>query len=180
MQEDPGRRYELVDGELVDLGGTMVHGIVTSRIGSLLLGHVEDADLPWFVGIGAGFKVNGYTVRLVDVSAMQLARMTGYNEDADGFPDFAPDVAVEVVAQGNEPEKVERKTAEYLALGTRAVWIADPIPRTVTIRRSGAAEQIFDIDDMLSGEPEIPGFSCAVADIFTVLDRMSPPAIQGY
>ena len=45
MPEDPGHRYELVDGELVDLGGTMVHGIVTGQVGSLLLGHVEDADL---------------------------------------------------------------------------------------------------------------------------------------
>ena len=100
MPEDPGHRYELVDGELVDLGGTMVHGVVTGRIGSLLLSHVEDADLPWFVGIAVGFKVNDFTVRLIDVSAMQLARMSGYNEDIDGFPEFAPDVAVEVVARG--------------------------------------------------------------------------------
>ena len=172
MPEDPGHRYELVDGELVDLGGTMVHGIVTGQVGSLLLGHVEDADLPWFVGVAAGFKVNDFTVRLIDVSAMQLARMSGYDEDVDGFPDFAPDVAVEVVAQGNELEKVERKTGEYLALGARAVWIVKPIPRTITIRRPGAAEQIFGPHDVLSGEPEIPGFVCPVADVFAPLDRM--------
>ena len=171
MPEDPGHRYELVDGELVDLGGSPVHGIVTGSVGSLLLGHVEETGLPWYVGVAVGFKVNDFTVRVIDVNATQLARMAGYDEDSDGFPDFAPDVAVEVVARGNELEKVERKVAEYLACGTRAAWIVEPKARSVKVRRSGTAEQVFGPDDTLSGEPEIPGFACPVADVFAALDR---------
>ena len=56
------------------------------------------------------------------------------------------------------------------------MWIADPGPRTVVIRRPGAPEQILGPDDILSGDPEISGFTCAVADIFAVLDRPGSPA----
>ena len=51
------------------------------------------------------------------------------------------------------------------------MWIADPGPRSVIVRRLGVADVVYGPDDTLIGDPEIPGFSCAVADIFAVLDH---------
>ena len=183
MAADPGRRYELVDGELVDMDGKPRHGRVTTRIGSLLQNHVIDVGLPLDVGSNTGFAMSEATLRFPDVYVTTLERMVGYDEDAPGWPRFAPDVAIEVVSASNTPAELDRKTSEYFANGTQAVWIADPGPRTVAIRRPGAREQVFGVGDILSGEPEIPGFACPVADIFVVLDRFpqstSDPAQSG-
>ena len=171
MPEDPGHRYELVDGELVDMDGAPRHGRMTRHLGSLLANYVDEARLPLDVGVCVGFQMNPHTLRFPDVHVTTWERMATYDEDAGGFPYFAPDVAIEVVSPSNTPAALARKTEEYFANGARAVWIADPADRTVRIRRPGAVELALGPSDILSGDPEIPGFSCAVADIFAVLDR---------
>ena len=171
MAEDPGHRYELVDGELVDMDGAPRHGRLTLWIGGLFMSHIAEAGLALDVGVATGFQLAPFTLRFPDVHVTSWARMAAYDEAAGGFPAFAPDVAVEVVSPSNTPEELRRKTMEYFANGTRAVWVVDPETRSVVIRRPGLPEQVLRGDDMLSGDPEIPGFACAVSDIFVVLDR---------
>ena len=178
MPEDLGHRYELVDGELVEMDGAPPHGKVTLKIGSLLADHVDDARLPMDVGVSTGFQMNPYTLRVPDVQVTTWARMAAYDEDAGGWPQFAPDVAIEVVSPSNTPAEMERKTTEYFENGAQAVWIADAGPRTVAIRRHGQPEQVFGVGDVLYGSPEIPGFTCPVADIFAVLDRRPQPKTE--
>ncbi|MYC33648.1 MAG: Uma2 family endonuclease [Chloroflexi bacterium] len=179
MAADPGHRYELVDGELFDMDGASRHGRVTVWIGSILSGCIQDNDLPFDVGVCTGFQMSPYTLRFPDVHVTRWDRMAEYDEDAGGWPRFAPDVAIEVVSPSNTPAELARKTEEYFANGAQAVWIADPVPRTVAIRRPGVAEQVFGVGETLYGEPEIPGFTCAVAEIFAVLDRMPKPGAEG-
>ena len=171
MPEDPGHRYELVDGELVDMDGNPKHSVVSTQFGRLIGNHIAEAGLPLHVGNSGGFQMNPQTLRFPDVHVTTWERMAQYDSDIGGWPKFAPDVAIEVVSPSNTPAVLGRKTEEYFANGTRTVWIADPDPRTVTVRRPNAPDQVFGIGDALSGEPEIPGFTCQVADIFAVLDR---------
>ena len=171
MPDDPGHRYELVDGELIDMDGAPRHARMTGRIFSLIDDHIERARLPLDTGVSGGFQMSPHTLRFPDVHVTTWERMGAYDEDAGGWPHFAPDVAIEVVSPSNTPAELDRKTAEYFANGARAVWIADPIPRTVTIRRPGMPDQIYRDDAILPGDPEIPGFACRVSQIFAVLDR---------
>ena len=178
MAADPGHRYELVDGELVDMDGKPRHGAVTGEIYLLLRGHIGYNSLRFDVGVNTGFQMDPFTLRFPDVHVTSWERMAGYDEGAPGWPAFAPDVAIEVVSASNTPAALDRKTAEYFAGGSRVVWIADPDPRTVKIRRPGQPERVFGSGDTLTGDPEIPGFTCPVADICAVLGRPSPPAPQ--
>ena len=175
MPDDPGHRYELVDGELNDMDGAPPHGKMIIRIGRLLGDYIDDNALPLEVGAATGFQMSPHTLRFPDVHVTTRARMAAYDEDAGGFPCFAPDVAIEVVSPSNTPAEMDRKTAEYFANGARAVWLAYPVPRTVAIRRPGMPEQILRDDAILRGDPEIPGFACRVSEIFAVLD-WPPPA----
>ena len=170
MASDPGHRYELVDGELVDMDGAPPHGNVTGEIYLLIRLHVRAAGLPLNVGVSTGFRMNPYTLRFPDVQVTTVERMAAYDASAGGWPHFAPDVAIEVVSPSNRPADLARKAAEYFANGTRAMWIADPGPRTVVIRRPGVSDVMYGAEDTLTGDPEIPGFACVVADIFAVLD----------
>ena len=171
MASDPGHRYELVDGELVDMDGAPPHGRVTGEIYLLLRLYISNAGLHLDVGVTTGFAMGGHTLRFPDVQVTRWERMAEYDEEAGGWPRFAPDVAIEVVSPSNTPSELNRKATEYFANGATAMWIADPGPRTVVVRRPGVDDEVFGPEDTLPGDPEIPGFSCAVADIFAVLDR---------
>ena len=172
MAADPGRRYELVDGELVDMDGAPRHGRMTLWIGGLFRDYIDAAGLPLDVGVCTGFQIDPYTLRFPDVHVTSWERMAAYDADAGGFPAFAPDVAIEVVSPSNTPAALARKTEEYFANGTQAVWIAYPDSRTVSIRRPGQPERVFGVGDILTGDPEIPGFACPVADIFARAGRL--------
>ena len=176
MPDDPGHRYELVDGELIDMDGAPRHGKVAVEIAWFLRTHIKRAGLPLDVGTSTGFQMSPHTLRFPDVHVTTWARMAAYDEDAGGWPHFAPDVAIEVVSPSNTPSELDCKTAEYFANGARAAWLAYPIPRTVTIRRPGMPDQIYRDDAILHGDPEIPGFACRVSEIFAVLDWPPPAA----
>ena len=175
MASDPGHRYELVDGELVDMDGAPRHGRMTGHIFAIISGQLSERNLPFDVGVTTGFQMDPYTLRFPDVHVTSWERMSAYDEDAGGWPRFAPDVAIEVVSPSNTPAELARKASEYFANGTLAMWIADPVPRTVTIRRPGMEDLVFGMGETFSGEPEIPGLACLVDDIFAVLDRRPRP-----
>ena len=43
---------------------------------------------------------------------------------------IAADVAVEVISKSNPKAEIARKMTEYLAAGTRLMWVVDPKTRT--------------------------------------------------
>lgn len=80
--------------------------------------------------------------------------------------DGAPWLAVEVVELDEDMALLEELVHASLAAGVRVLWIIDPFLDTVTVHRPGAKPVLFDTDQDLSGDPELPGFRCRVADIF--------------
>ena len=79
---------------------------------------------------------------------------------------MAPDLAVEVVSPTDIQYRVIEKAVAYLNAGTRLVWIIEPVAKTVTVYRSQTDIKTFTIDDTLSGEDVVEGFSCQVAQLF--------------
>lgn len=78
----------------------------------------------------------------------------------------APDLAVEVLSPGDTAGEVSEKVEAWLAADCAAVWIVDPMLKTVTIYRSTTIVQIVTANEVLIGDPVVPGFTCAVSDIF--------------
>jgi Uma2 family endonuclease len=50
--------------------------------------------------------------------------------DEQKIPDLAPDLAVEVLSEGNTKAEMVRKVREYFEAGVRLVWLTDPKKRT--------------------------------------------------
>ena len=80
----------------------------------------------------------------------------------------APDLAVEVLSPSTTPAAMHAKVADYLAAGTRRVWVVDPETQTVTVYASLLSPLVRGEDDTLDGEDVIPGFTVRVGDIFDV------------
>jgi Uma2 family endonuclease len=84
----------------------------------------------------------------------------------EAFWPGAPDLAVEVLSPDDRTGEVNEKIEAWLAAGTSAVWLVDPKLRTVTVYQRVAAAKVYSPGDTFVGDPVIPGFTCAVDEIF--------------
>lgn len=82
----------------------------------------------------------------------------------------APYFAAEVLSPEDRMGEVEEKTKAWLDAGLKLPWIVNPKSRNVTVFRSLADVEVKAGDDVLDGEPVVPGFRCTVDDIFRPLN----------
>ena len=68
-------------------------------------------------------------VRIPDVSFTNWDRVPGRVVPDAPVPDLAPDLAVEVLSEGNTREEMERKLKEYFHSDVQLVWYIDPRKR---------------------------------------------------
>ena len=165
---DDGRRYELAAGHLVSepLPGAR-HGRVIVRIARALQTFAEREQLGEVVA-DTGFILarDPDTVRGPDVAFVARSRYDAAGDPPTAFSG-APDLAVEVVSPSNRPADMHSKVADYLAAGTRLVWIVDPDPerRTITTYETLLAPRILRADDEIDGADVLPGFRARVGDL---------------
>lgn len=85
-----------------------------------------------------------------------------------GFPYFdgPPVLAVEILSPSDTHQGVTEKIKVYQKCDVPIIWIVNPDDRTVIVYRRGSLPRLFNLQDELSCEPEMPGFRLPVADIF--------------
>ena len=57
---------------------------------------------------------------------------------------------------------------DYLAAGTPLVWVLYPRTQEIVVHTSDGLAYTLGVDDTLSAPDVLPGFSCAVAELFAV------------
>ena len=82
-----------------------------------------------------------------------------------GFPEFAPDLAVEVLSPGDRPGETLAKIGDWLDAGARLVWVIDPARRIARIYRPDGSQSTISDDEQLVGEDVLPGFACPLGAI---------------
>jgi Uma2 family endonuclease len=84
----------------------------------------------------------------------------------EGYLETIPHLMVEVVSKNDTDAEIQEKVRDYLRVGVRVVWVADPATRTVTVYRKGRKPKMLREGDTLTIEDVIPGFAMPVADVF--------------
>lgn len=165
---DDGNRYELIRGELVKMSPAgLLHGVVVDRIGRRIGNYVERHDLGRCAAAETGFRLerDADTVRAPDYAFISHRRLAGHQPSA-GYSDTIPDLVVEVVSPHDRPPAVAAKCAAWLGAGVRLLWVVEPARRAIIVRRSDGTVDGYGAGDTLSGESVLPGFACAVGDVF--------------
>jgi Uma2 family endonuclease len=165
---DDGRRHELVAGSVVsEPPASFRHGDVSAEVFRRLIEFVRDHDLGRVVSTETGFLLarDPDTVRAPDVAFVSRAKIDGAGRFTGFFPG-APDLAVEVLSPSERPADVHAKIGDYLAAGTRLVWVIDPARRQVRIHRSLLSPSVLDETETLDGGDVLQGFSVPVAGLF--------------
>jgi Uma2 family endonuclease len=165
-----GRKRELVDGgiRLSPAGGR--HGQISVELLVRIHAFVRERRLGVVFDSSTGFRIPGrqvgqQDVRSPDVSFVAAGRLPGERAPA-GFVELAPDLAVEVLSPDDRRREVLEKVGEFLDAGTRQVWVLDPEERTAAVYRSLTDVRRLGESDSLDGGDVLPGFTCALRDIF--------------
>ena len=164
-------RYELVDGEVVELSPVNdPHGAIAGYIVTAFNNYSRPRRAGWArVETGYWLHHDPDTVRGPDVS-FRLRSRSEREVPSTGFVPGAPDIAVEVISPSNTTATVARKVAEYLAAGSQRVWVVYSATRTasrrVIIHHAGGRVITYAGDDVITDEELLPGFSLPLSEIF--------------
>ncbi len=160
-------RCELVRGELIRMTPAgSEHGSIIVNITIPLGAFVSRAGLGRVFGAETGFHIghDPDTVRAPDVAFVASDRLP--SPLPKGFFPGPPDLAVEVVSPDDRDSKVLAKVQNWLDAGCRVVWLVDPRRQTVQVYQGRSQAKVLRLSDTLSGEPLLPGFLLAVAEVF--------------
>ena len=166
MPRGEGRRYELLRGVLVEKMATGdPHGDAVTRIAFYLTGYAEGNDYGVVRSGEPGYRLerDPDTVRAPDVAWIAPGRIP---PGTQGYPELAPDLAVEVKSPGNSYAELAAKAGMWLSYGSRQVWVADPERVTITVYRPYQEPLILGEDDTLEGGDLLPGFATPVWRLF--------------
>jgi len=164
-----GKRYELDEGVLVEMSPTGdIHGIVAMWIGHLIVSFVVANNLGYVTAAETGFilSTNPDIIRAPDVAFIAKAHqmpLTGR------YYTIAPDFVVEVVSPGDTANQIRRKVNQFLAAGTRLIWVVYPDERFIDVYRPGYDIRTVKIEDTLDGGDVLPGLTLPMREVFKPL-----------
>ena len=160
-----GECRELVEGEIILLTPAgWEHGEVANEIAYHLNVFVRQRQLGRVVAAETGFILarDPDTVRAPDVAFVCSERWM----QTSGFFPGAPDLAVEVVSPHDRFSDVSQKVQDWLAHGTRQVWVVDPSRRVIQVYQHDRTVTDFGEGEIIDGGDLLPGLRLAVRDCF--------------
>ena len=166
IDPEDGRRFELVDDELVERNVSFQSSRIATNVNFFLWDHVRRGRLGEMIESEMGIRLwpdEPNRTRRPDVAFLARARVP---EDDPGFLYVAPDLVVEVVSPGDAAGDVIAKAYEWLSGGVRMVWVVYPTVREVHVYRTDGQPEIFRADDTLTGEDVLPGFTINISSFF--------------
>jgi Uma2 family endonuclease len=159
-----GRKYELVKGEIKVAPAGMYHELIAAKLTIRLGIYLEAHPIGQIYTSSVGFNLPSGDLLSPDVAFVSAERLPG-GKTPEGFGNFAPDLAVEIVSPGDSLIDLEDKVDLYLQNGARMVWVINPRSRRATIYRPDQRVQVIQADEALDGGDVLPGFSCVLADV---------------
>jgi Uma2 family endonuclease len=159
-------KQELHDGRVVEMAPVGDdHGMVAGEVHAHLREWLRRRRRQLGEQVGYLRLETGYHLfrgaretRAPDVAFLSAERMP--TPRPRGIVPAVPDLAVEVLSPGEE-RRIQTKVQEYFAAGVRLVWVIRPFQDVRLYRPDAPAVRLAD-DDVLTGEPVLPGFAVAV------------------
>ena len=176
---DTVEKLELVRGEVrvtPQAGGP--HGLAGANVIFAPTTHVRQHQLGRVFGDGVGYELTRipHTVRAPDASFVRTDRLPPNGIEA-GLLKMTPDLAVEVLSPSETASSLEEKLHDYTVAGTPLIWVVDPERRAIMTEAADAPVSWLFEGDSVDGGGVIPGFTCAVAEIFHGIAR-SPAGVM--
>lgn len=162
---------ELVDGVLVEKTVSSFESIVAMILVRALGNYLDSHDLGLLLGEAGPLRILPRKMRVPDVSFIRWDRFPGGKLPKDRVYRIAPDLAVEILCEGNTPQEMELKLDEYFEAGVQMVWYIDPATRTARIYTARQQSTTIDANGLLDGGDVLPGFQLRLGELFERAER---------
>jgi Uma2 family endonuclease len=171
IQTHEKRHYELVDGVLVEkiMGApqSCITSVLARRVGTF----VEERDLGFVMLPDGPTRLLKGLVRMPDLSFVSWERMPTKEYPATPIAGVVPNLAAEVLSEGNTRGEIARKLKEYFFAGVELAWVIDPYKRTVDVYTAPDQMSTLSEKDVLKGGNVLPGFTLPVKELFARLPK---------
>jgi Uma2 family endonuclease len=161
---EEGRRWELLEGELVEIPGrTLRHQDIVYLVRLAIECYLETGQTEGLASHQVEFAVNGRSRLRPDVCVLVAEEARRPDPDRTPIPG-APDLAIEVISPTERAVDSYDKVRTYLQNGTTEVWQIFPKSRTMQIHRRESSGSIEPGQQVVS--ELLPGFTVPLASFF--------------
>jgi Uma2 family endonuclease len=171
---DDDKRYELIDGEIIEMGtSSLKHSVLGAWLIFTLMTYIQ-AHQPGGLISGADgtYRLDDDNVRVPDISYITAANLVNIPAGSV-FTPFAPDFAIEIKSPSQSTAFMRRRARQYIQAGTRLVWVIDFEDQSVLVHRPGHPIEQFAEEDVLDGGDILPGLTIRLADLFAVIANLN-------
>jgi len=160
------RLCELVEGVLVEKPMGTRESLLATLLAHFLWSFVEENELGLVLGADGALRLDLGLVRLPDICFISWDRLPEGELPREPIAGVVPDLAVEVLSEGNTRAEMERKLLDYFKAGVRLVWIIQPRTETAAAYTSPTKSRCVGKEQALDGGGVLPGFSQPLKELF--------------
>jgi len=121
------------------------------------------------------FSVNATRTWKPDIAFISYERWPKHREVAFVSPRLVvPDLAVEVISQGNLADETIYRIESYFSNGVRNVWVVYPQRYLIYCYASRTSVRILQLSDSLDGGDVLPGLKLPVESLFEDVPSEQP------
>jgi len=165
LSEEKHYRYELDHGELIEVAcasyeHNQIRGCLESSLRVFLTGRrIGEAIAE------QEFRLGQDTVRRPDVSFLR-GEVASRIDKTKSILDIVPDLVAEIVSPNDTAQQLMRKVNQFLAAGTKCVWVIYPAERKVLAYEPNDQVRVLGEKKNLEAPELLPGFSLPVSQFF--------------
>jgi Uma2 family endonuclease len=165
------RLCELVDGVLVEKTVGYDESCLAVELSRLIANFVKKHRLGRVSGEAGMMRLFPGLVRIPDVAFASWSKFPSREYLGKPIPDLVPDLAVEVLSEGNTAKEMSRKLDDYFDAGVRLVWFVNPRKRAVDVFTAKDECVTFSEQQTLTGGDVLPGFKLPLKELFAEVPR---------
>lgn len=162
---------ELIDHVLVEKS----MGSFESQLAALIIFYLHDFLQRHNLGIVLGeagmLRIRPDQIRVPDVAFIAWDKFPDQKRPRETVYSGCPDLAVEVLSQGNTKAEMDRKLQDYFDAGTQLVWYLDPEARLMRVYTSPDEVTAVDESGTVDGGDVLPGLSLSLRELFERAER---------
>jgi Uma2 family endonuclease len=118
-------------------------------------------------GSSTGFVLPNSAVYSPDLAWVRNSRLRLLTQEQwNRFLPLCPDFVLELRSPSDRIADLTAKMAEYIENGASLGWLLDPLKQQVHVYRPGAAPEILDNPQSISGDPVLKNFTLNLPEIW--------------
>jgi Uma2 family endonuclease len=161
--QNAGRRFALVNGEIVEKMPTQLHALIASLLIGLFIQYRQSHPFVWvFSEVRIKLSDDETNDRIPDVA---VVLREGRTIDLNKPLSFVPDFVIQIQSPGQSDKYMSETGDYYLAHDAKLVWLIYPRKRLVEVRTLDD-RQLLNDDDLLDAGSILSGFHITVNQMF--------------